>query len=81
MALCFCACHEWPGTYPPPCNYCGHHNDHGSMPGTTRDGWEPYLKCADCAANDQYVRLRRVWGPGSETPLCQPCWQSVRARD
>lgn len=41
MARCFCACHEYPGTYPPPCNVCGHHNDHGYYPGAMNMGWVP----------------------------------------
>jgi hypothetical protein len=41
MARCFCACHEYPGTYPPPCGVCGHHNDHGRYPGATNMGWVP----------------------------------------
>ena len=41
MARCFCACHEYPGTYPPPCNVCGHHNDHGRYPGAVNMGWVP----------------------------------------
>lgn len=41
MARCFCACHEYPGTYPPPCNVCGHHNNHGRYPGATNMGWVP----------------------------------------
>jgi hypothetical protein len=40
---CFCACHEYPGTYPTaadkPCGYCAHINDGGQMLGTSRDGW------------------------------------------
>ena len=42
MTRCFCACHEYPGTYrPEPCGYCGHFNSKGRMPGSVRDGWEP----------------------------------------
>lgn len=41
MSRCFCACHEFPGTYPPPCNVCGHHNDHGRYPGAINMGWVP----------------------------------------
>lgn len=43
MSRCFCACHEYPGIYRgEPCAYCGHFNSKGHMPGTVRDGWEPY---------------------------------------
>lgn len=43
MARCFCACHEYPGTYGGKyCGYCGHDNRKGHMPETVRDGWEPY---------------------------------------
>lgn len=41
MARCFCPCHTHPGTYAPPCGYCGHDDREGSMVGTIRDGWEP----------------------------------------
>lgn len=42
---CFCACHEYPGTYPTgpdkPCGYCAHIDAEGVMLGTLRDGWTP----------------------------------------
>jgi len=38
---CFCPCHEHPGTYPPPCSYCGHDTRQGKFPGSTREGWIP----------------------------------------
>lgn len=37
---CYCACHQYPGTYPPPCGVCGHDDREGRMVGGYRDGWE-----------------------------------------
>ena len=30
--------------------------------------------CAECGHSGNDVHPRRVWGPGSETPLCPECW-------
>jgi hypothetical protein len=55
MASCFCECHIYPGTYPPPCGVCGHDTRTGRMVGTLRDGWEPYpLRDAE-----DYIELQR----------------------
>lgn len=44
-AHCYCACHQYPGTYhAEPCSYCGHHNSRGHFPGALFEGWEP---CSD----------------------------------
>lgn len=52
---CFCPCHTHPGTYPPPCGYCGHDTREGRMVGTIRDGWEP---------NDRREQQRQHGGEG-----------------
>ena len=44
-ARCYCACHQYPGTYhAKPCSHCGHHNSRGHFPGPAFMGWEP---CSD----------------------------------
>ena len=53
---CYCACHQYPGTYPPPCGVCGHDNRLGRMIGGYRDGWEanrcPHGHAGCCGHHD-----------------------------
>lgn len=58
MARCFCACHQYPGTYPPPCGYCGHDTREGRMVGGINDGWEPN------ADDDIQVTIHGKYGRG-----------------
>jgi hypothetical protein len=39
-AICFCACHRYPGVYfCEPCKVCGHYHSHGYMIGSVNEGW------------------------------------------
>lgn len=38
---CVCPCHTHSGTYPPPCNVCGHDTREGRWVGGYRGWWEP----------------------------------------
>jgi len=38
---CVCPCHTHSGTYPPPCNFCGHDTRDGRWVGGYRGWWEP----------------------------------------
>lgn len=55
MNRCWCECHVYPGTYPPPCGVCGHDTRHGRLVGTLRDGWEPYPP----RDAEDYIELQR----------------------
>jgi hypothetical protein len=35
------------------------------------------LKCDRCEAVGIGVSVRRIWGKGSDTPLCHECWQKA----
>lgn len=60
---CFCACHEYAGTYRgEPCNYCGHFNSRGHFPGTVRDGWQAGLDPRDAPPPEHR-------NPAPETPM------------
>lgn len=64
---CFCACHEYPGTYyAEPCGMCLHFNSKGRFPGTLRQGWEPDGLHAECRAREAELRkeLARLRGEG-----------------
>ena len=83
MARCFCACHEFPGTYPPPCNVCGHHNDHGRYPGAINMGWVPDgedVGTLRIESGEKY-RLRdtlaRIVGAFTNGVYCGNCGESV----
>jgi hypothetical protein len=36
------------------------------------------LTCADCGDHGAHVTTRRLWGQGSDTPLCPDCWAKTR---
>lgn len=77
MIRCFCACHQYPGTYPPPCGYCGHDDREGHMAGTYRDGWEPNPRCRDCG--HPFRSEGSVVG-GLDQILCVPCIGAALSR-
>ena len=83
MARCFCACHEFPGTYPPPCNVCGHHNDHGRYPGAINMGWVPDGEAVGTLRieSGEKYRLRdtlaRIVGAFTNGVYCGNCGESV----
>ena len=42
------------------------------------DGIAPITRACDrCHTVGWSVRVRRLWGQGSDTPLCQECWQQA----
>ena len=53
---CVCPCHTHSGTYPPPCNVCGHDTREGRWVGGYRGWWEPNNDPRD----EQIARLQAL---------------------
>lgn len=70
MSRCYCACHEYPGTYrAEPCAYCGHFDSRGHFPQTLRDGW---VEDMSVEGQNEVMRaaLRQVyWSADAEDPV------------